>query len=135
MSEGTSRLGVSLQTVHRPMMEAGIPQRNLASRPAHGDRLQRPGEVLTPKFLTSAYQQKHMTMKPIAVRTGFSVESVRRYLSSAGIPIRTARYQIERTQLAKLRREGLSPKEMTEHYGCSRTTVERALRRYRLVGG
>jgi hypothetical protein len=40
--------------------------------------------------------RKRMTMKQIAEQTGFSVESVRRYLSTSGIPIRTARYQIEK---------------------------------------
>jgi hypothetical protein len=59
---------------------------------------------------------------------------VRRYLSTSGIPIRTARYQIEKRQLAKLRRQGFNSKQIAEQYGCSVTTVERALRRYGLIG-
>ena len=92
LKEIGEKLGASLRTVHRRMMEADVPRRNLGSRPAHGDLPQRPAEVLTPKFLTNTYVQKRLTMKQIAQQTGFSVGSVRRYLISAGIPIRTARY-------------------------------------------
>ena len=134
LKEIGEKLGASLRTVHRRMMEADVPRRNLGSRPAHGDLPQRPAKVLTPKFLTKTYEQKRMTMKQIAEQTGFSVGSVRRYLISAGIPIRTARYQIERRELAKLWRQGFNSKQIAEQYGCSVTTVRRALRRYGLVG-
>jgi hypothetical protein len=45
------------------------------------------------------------------------------YLRRAGIPIRPVGFftqlQIDRKELAKLRRHGISTKEIAERYGCS----------------
>jgi IS30 family transposase len=59
---------------------------------------------------------------------------VRYYLARGGIPIRglrfTLQYDIDRKRLAKLRQRGLSTKQIADEFGCSETTIERALRRY-----
>jgi hypothetical protein len=61
------------------------------------------------------------------------------YLRRAGIPVHPGgsitQHHIDRNELAKLRRHGVSPKEIAERYGRSVTTVERALRPYGLIGG
>jgi DNA-binding CsgD family transcriptional regulator len=78
-----------------------------------------------------------MTTGQIAGMTAFNRSTVLYYVRGAGIPIRpvgfTRQYDIRKSELAKLRRQGQSPREIAEHYGCSVTTVERALRRYGLV--
>jgi DNA-binding CsgD family transcriptional regulator len=79
-----------------------------------------------------------MTTGQIAEKTGFNRSTVLDYVRQAGIPIRPVgfirQYEIEKKELAKLRRQGRSPRQIAQHYGCSVTTVERALRRYGLVG-
>jgi transposase len=131
-------LGVALRTVHRRMMEYGIPRRNVGPRPADGRLLKRPAEILTLRFLKYTYERKRMTTVQIAEQTGFSHRTVTYWLRHAGIPIRESgfarQYHIERKDLIKLRRQGVGPKQVAAEYGCSVTTVERALRRYGLVG-
>jgi DNA-binding CsgD family transcriptional regulator len=122
-------LGTNLRVVHRRLIEHGIPRRNPGTRPAHGHHLPRPATILTPKFLVDHYEKKGMTATQIAEETGFSAESVKYYLSRAGIPIRHTRYHIDPRQLAKLRQRGLSTKQIAEKFGCSNATVERAFRR------
>jgi hypothetical protein len=99
-------LGVSFRTVHRRMIEAGIPRRNMGSRPAHGDQPQRPAEILTPRFLTSTYQRQHMTVEQIAKQTGFCMDTVTFHLHPAVIPIRGVSYHISGTTLVKFKRPG-----------------------------
>ena len=70
-----------------------------------------------------------MTKKYIAAETGLSVDTVRFYLRRAGIPTRRVGYTLGRKQLDKLRRQGLSSQRIADEFGCSRTTVERVLRR------
>ena len=119
--------------VRRRMIESGISGRNLAPRRGHGERLLRPAEVLTPSFLKAT-----VTTGQIADKTGFNRSTVLYYVRQAGIPIRpvgfTRQYEIKKNELAKLRRQGRRPREIAEQYGCSVTTVERALRRYGLIG-
>jgi DNA-binding CsgD family transcriptional regulator len=129
-------LGTNIRTVHRRMIEHGIPRRNPGTRPAHGGPRRRPATALTPKFLVEAYERKQMTTGEIAAQTGFSVDSVRYYLARAGIPIRgvrfTLQYDIDRKRLVRLRRQGLTVKQIAARFGCSEATIERALRRYGL---
>jgi DNA-binding CsgD family transcriptional regulator len=134
LTEIGEKLGVHFTTVQRRMIEYGIPRR---TRPGHGDQ-QRAAEVLTPGFLKATYQRKGMTTGQIADKTGFNRSTVLYYVRQAGIPIRpvgfTRQYEIKKNELAKLRRQGRRPREIAEQYGCSVTTVERALRRYGLIG-
>jgi DNA-binding CsgD family transcriptional regulator len=138
LTEIGAKLGVHFTTVQRRMIEYGIPRRNLGPRRGHGERPKRAADVLTPGFLTATYERKGMTTSQIADETGFNRSTVLNYVRQAGIPIRpvglTKRYEINKHDLAKLRRQGWSPREIAEHYGCSVTTVERAARRYGLVG-
>ena len=61
------------------------------------------------------------------------------YVRRSGIPIRPVpfirQYDMKKKELAKLRQQGRRRTEITQQYGCSVTTVERALRRRGLVGG
>jgi DNA-binding CsgD family transcriptional regulator len=127
-------LGTNIRVIHRRLIEHEIPRRNPGTRPAHGHPLPRPATILTPKFLVEAYQRKQMTTPQIAAATGFSVDSVTYYLRHAGIPIRgvrfVRRYDIERKPLVRLRRQGLTVKQIAARFGCSEATVERALRCY-----
>ena len=120
--------------VRRRMIESGISGRNLAPRRGHGERLLRPAEVLTPSFLKAT-----VTTGQIADKTGFNRSTVRYYVRQAGSPIRpvgfTGQYDIKAKERAKLRRQGRSSRQIADNYGSSVTTVERALRRYGLVGG
>jgi hypothetical protein len=49
-------LGTNIRVVHRRLIEHGIPRRNPGTRPAHGHQLQRPANILTPKFLVDRYR-------------------------------------------------------------------------------
>jgi DNA-binding CsgD family transcriptional regulator/transposase-like protein len=128
--EVAAALDTNLRVVHRRMIEHGIPRRNPGTRPAHGQELERPANVLTPQFLVEAYQRKQMTIGQIAGQTRFSTETVKYYLCRAAIPVRRIRYDIDPKQLARLRRRGLSPPQIAAEFGCSADTIERALRRY-----
>jgi transposase len=131
-------VGVALRTVHRRMIEYGIPRRNMGPRPRHGEEVKRASEVLTPKFLRERYVRKGMTTGQIGAETGFNPTAVTYYVRQAGTPIRPVgfirQYDIKKKELAKLRRQGRSPRQIADYYGCSVTTVERTLRRYGLVG-
>jgi DNA-binding CsgD family transcriptional regulator len=76
--------------------------------------------------------EKGLTTEQIAAETGFNPSTVGYYLRRAGIPIRPrgfiTQYHIDHKELAKLRRLGVTTKQIAEQYGCSITTVERALR-------
>jgi transposase len=132
-----AELGVSLMTVRRRMAEASISLRNEESRPGRGDQRRRPVEILTHRFLTDRYVRRGMTIEQITAETGFHHGTVRYYLHQAGIPVRERgfgpRYRIEPKELVELRRQGLSNKQIGQHYGCSKSTVEIALRRYGLT--
>jgi hypothetical protein len=138
LTEIGTKLGVHFMTVHRRMIEYGIPRRNMGTRRADGDHPSRPAEVLTPGFLKASYQRKGMTTDQIAAETGFNSSTVRYYLRQAGIPIRgpgfIRQHHIDRRELGKFRRQGWSNNRIGDHYDCSVTTVERALRRYGLMG-
>jgi hypothetical protein len=135
LTEIGAKLGVHFTTVHRRMIEYGMPRRNIGTRRGHGERLKQAADVLTPGFLTATYERKGMTTEQIADETGFNRSTVLNYVRQAGIPIRpvgfTRQYEIKKNELAKLRQEGRRPREIA--YRCSVTTIERALRRYGLV--
>jgi hypothetical protein len=80
-----------------------------------------------------------MTAMQIAARTGYSPYMVGVFLRQAGIPIRPGAppptHNIDRQELGKLRRKGLTVRQIADRFGCSKRTVERALERYRLTRG
>jgi hypothetical protein len=86
LPEMAQQLSVGLRPVHRRMIEAELPRRRLGPRPAHGDQVQRPAEVLTARYLVANYQREGMTLQQIAAETGFGRETVSYYLRRAGVP-------------------------------------------------
>jgi transposase len=128
---------VSTSTVHRRMTDHGIPARNPGARPVSGDRQERPADVLTREFLTAAGQRDGMSTAAIAAQTGFSTYTVRVYLRRYGLPVRPVgslpRYAVDREQLAKARKAGLTVEQIAAQLGCSTAAVRRALRRYSLT--
>ena len=75
-------------------------------------------------------------MTEIARQTGFSDTTVRRFLQIYDVPLRTSYPSliddIDRRQLAGLRRRGLTNRQIADRLGFSKRTVERALQRYRI---
>jgi hypothetical protein len=80
------QLGLHFMTVRRRMIEYGIRRRNMGTRPAHGDQLQRPAEVLTRRFLQATYQPKAMTTIQISAKTGFNPSTVKVLPAPGGHP-------------------------------------------------
>jgi hypothetical protein len=82
--------------------------------------LKRPAEILTPRFLKDRYERKRMSTIQIAEQTGFNASTVRYWLRQAGILVRDSgfarRYHIDRKDLMKLRRQGVSPRQMAERW-------------------
>jgi AraC-like DNA-binding protein len=77
-----------------------------------------------------------MSAVDIAEQTGFTDDTVARFLRRYDIPIRHGRqpvFHITRRELVDLRRQGYTQPQMAEHLGCSRSTVTRALRQYGLT--
>jgi IS30 family transposase len=69
-----------------------------------------------------------MSVVDIAKQTGFSHETVRRFLLRYGIPIRQGRqtaHHITRRELVDLRQRGYTQAQIAEGLGCSRSTVNR----------
>jgi DNA-directed RNA polymerase specialized sigma24 family protein len=77
-----------------------------------------------------------MSMAEIAAQTGYSLSTVRAYIHRHGLPTRvyrpTMKYHIDRDQLSKDKRGGLTVQQMADHFSCSKRTLERALQRQRL---
>jgi transposase len=139
LEEVAAQLDLSAATLRRKLIAYGIPTRTRGSRPGQTDRYQRPADVLTRRLPVETYQRRGMTIARIAEQTGFSYDTVQRFLRQDGIPIRpgrfTVRYHVDRRQLARLRRQGLTLAEIAERLGSSRSTVERALRRHGIGRG
>jgi IS30 family transposase len=126
--------GVTPMTVHRKMLQFGIPRRYPGGPPNHG--LPPPATVLTRRFLKENYQRRRMTMAEIAALTGYSASTVSAYLHRHGLPTRvyrpTSKYDIDRHQLLKFRRNGLTVQQIACQFNCSKRIVERALQRHGL---
>ena len=75
-------------------------------------------------------------MTEIARQTGFSDTTVRSFLQIYDVPLRTSYPSliddIDRRQLAGLRRRGLTNRQIADRLGFSKRTVERAFQRYRI---
>jgi transposase len=130
------KLGVSRFTVRKRMLEHGIQMRRRGTNPGHAERYRQPAEVLIRRLLVERYQQQRMAITEIARETGFSEATVRRFLEIHNIPIRPAHASlvddIDRRQLADLRRRGLTNRQIAAELGYSKRTLERALQRYRI---
>jgi transposase len=133
------RLDVTTMTVHRRMVTYGIPRRKPGGPVSHDKHLPPPAQVLTRRFLMNTYQRQGMTAIQIAAQTGYSAHMVRLFLRRFRIPIQPGAppptHNIDRKELAKLRRQGLTVSQIAGRFGCSKRTVERALERYGLTRG
>jgi transposase len=135
LREVAAQLDLSTGAIRQKMLAYGIPTGRRGNRLGDIDRYTRPEQLLTRRFLVEHYLRRRMSVVDIAKQTGFSHETVRRFLDGYGIPIRQGRqsvHHLTRRQLADLRQRGYTLPQIAEHLGCSKSTVERALKRYGL---
>jgi transposase len=134
MPQVGAELGVSRTAVRARMVELGIPRRFRSPGPAWRGPYRSPAEILTRRYLLDVYRGQGTTVNAIAAQTGISTATVRRYLDLHGIARRGRGYHVrvpvDRRQLARWCRTGVTAADMAEWLGCSKSTVYDLLRRF-----
>lgn len=73
-----------------------------------------------------------LSVGAVAKQVGINIDTVTGHLRRRGIQIRRSNHLIPATkhpELLELKAQGLSIAQIGEHFGCSRSSVQRALRR------